>query len=178
MGMVASGCLSTPPALPASGQAGTHQCQREWPSRACNTALPGCCLLHTALYHPAALLPSAARQPLPALLGPAWPPSLPSLHPDAEQIGLHTFRTRVFLPNNSPVAWADGVHQDGRKPAIAAAALQACKQLHEVGGAGPQLAGECELAANRTVYKQAAALDDMMAVFCLAHTAMRRLSRL
>lgn len=54
-----------------------------------------------------------------------------------EQTGMHSFATRVFLPNNCPLPWADGAQQAGRKPAIAAAALQACRLLHQVrGGAG------------------------------------------
>lgn len=49
----------------------------------------------------------------------------------AEHIGITAHRTRVFLPSNSPVPWADGATMAGRRPAIAAAALQACKQLHQ-----------------------------------------------
>lgn len=81
-------------------------------------------------------LAAANRPVLLRLARPAALPPCPCCVWSAEQIGLRTFRTRVFLPNNSPVAWADGVHQGGRRSAIAAAALQACKQLHEVCGAG------------------------------------------
>lgn len=53
-------------------------------------------------------------------------------HPPAEQTGPSTFRTRAFLPNNSPLPWADGDPQPTRRLAIAAAAVQACRQLHQV----------------------------------------------
>ena len=84
---------------------------------------------------------------------------LPRRSLSAEQIGLHAFRTRVFLPNNSPVPWADGVCQGGRKPAIAAAALQACRQLHQARGedgevlqGGPLLHALADHSSNRALH--------------------------
>ncbi|KAL4418837.1 hypothetical protein ABPG77_001500 [Micractinium sp. CCAP 211/92] len=50
-----------------------------------------------------------------------------------EHIGVTAHRTRVFLPSNSPLPWADGAMMTGRRAAIAAAALQACKELHQLG---------------------------------------------
>lgn len=50
-----------------------------------------------------------------------------------EQLANDRYRSRVFLPNNAPLPSAQGTEQPGRKVAIAAAALEACKRLHEVG---------------------------------------------
>ncbi len=103
-------------------------------SRAHQTALLGCWAWRVGTYRPAPCFLVLPVNDCCSALGPPACLPCPCRAGSAEQIGLHAFRTRVFLPNNSPVAWADGVHQGGRKPAIAAAALQACKQLHEVSG--------------------------------------------
>ncbi|GAB4816128.1 hypothetical protein N2152v2_003174 [Parachlorella kessleri] len=56
-----------------------------------------------------------------------------------EQLGQDSFRTRIFLPNNCPLATADGLEQPGRRLAIAAAALEACKRLHQLGALNDHL---------------------------------------
>ncbi|KAL4860046.1 Endoribonuclease Dicer 1 [Chlorella vulgaris] len=56
-----------------------------------------------------------------------------------EQLGDHSFRSRVFMPSNCPLPWADGELQPTRKAAVAAAALQACKQLHQLGALNDHL---------------------------------------
>ena len=49
-----------------------------------------------------------------------------------EQLGVAEFRSRCFLPNTSPVGEAAGGVQPQRRLAIAAAALEACRLLHQV----------------------------------------------
>lgn len=58
-------------------------------------------------------------------------PTAQESDPHAEHIGVTAHRTRVFLPSNSPLPCADGAMMTGRRATIAAAALQACKELHQ-----------------------------------------------
>ncbi|KAK9805378.1 hypothetical protein WJX73_008442 [Symbiochloris irregularis] len=50
------------------------------------------------------------------------------------------FQTQIFLPNNCPVQWAQGIPQPKRSLAVGAACVQAIKLLHKAGAMSDNLA--------------------------------------